>query len=111
MVLALSIREADRLTRVLVLAVTHTPPFRVTDAVAIPSEVKRSLALDDAPSWIVTKEANAFLWPGPDVRPIPGRTPATVVYGRVPDSPLRDVAQSYLANRDSQKARLVSRTE
>jgi hypothetical protein len=111
LVLALSIKEADGRAEVLVLAVTHTPPTEATDAVAFPLELKRRLGLDDVPSWIVTTEANAFLWPGPDVRPVPGRTPTTVVYGRVPNGLLREVARSYLANRERQRNRVVARTE
>lgn len=111
LVLALSIKEADGTTKVLVLAVTHTPPADPADAVAFPQDIKRRLGLDDLPSWIVTTEANAFIWPGPDVRPVPGRTPGTVIYGRVPDSLLRQVARSYLANREKQRSRLVPRTE
>ena len=111
LVLALSIKEADGTTEVLVLAVTHTLPANATDAVAFPQNIKRRLGLDDVPSWIVTSEANAFFWPGPDVRPVPGCTPTTVIYGRVPDGLLRQVARSYLANRDKQRNRLVPRTE
>ena len=111
MVLALSVKKADGTTEVLVLAVTHTPPADPADAVAFPQDIKRRLGLDDIPSWIVTTEANAFIWPGPDVRPVPGRTPRTVIYGRVPDGLLRQVARSYLANRERQRSRLVPRTE
>jgi len=111
LVLALSVKEADGTTEVLVLAVTHTPPANAADVVAFPQDIKRRLGLDDAPSWIVTTEANAFVWPGPDIRPVPGRTPPTVIYGRVPDSLLRQVARSYLANRDKQRSRLIPRTE
>jgi hypothetical protein len=111
LVLALSIKETDGNTEVLVLAVTHTPPTNAADAVAFPQGIKRHLGLDDALSWIVTTEANAFIWPGPDIRPVPGRTPTTVIYGRVPNGLLRQVARSYLANRDKQRSRLVPRTE
>lgn len=111
LVLALSIKEADGNIEVLVLAVTHTPPTNAADAVAFPQDIKRQLGLDDAPSWIVTTEANAFIWPGPDIRPVPGRTPTTVIYGRAPNGLLRQVARSYLANRDEQRSRLVPRTE
>jgi hypothetical protein len=110
-VLALSITVADGTTEILVLAVTHTPPADAADAVAFPQEIKRRLGLDEAPSWIVTTEANAFVWPGPDIRPVPGRTPPTVIYGRVPDGLLSRVARSYLANRKKQRSRLVPRTE
>ena len=110
LVLALSIKGRDGNTEVLALAITHTPPANAGDAVVLPHDIKRHLGLDDAPSWIVTTEANAFIWPGPDIRPVPGRTPTTVIYGRVPNSLLRQVARSYLANRDKQRNRLVART-
>lgn len=59
----------------------------------------------------MTTEANAFLWPGPDIRPVPGRTPTTMIYGRIPDNLLRSVARSYLANREKQRNQLIRRTE
>lgn len=111
LVLALSVRESDGKTEVLVLAVTHTPPAGADDAVAFPHDIKRQLGLDDTPSWIVTTEANAFFWPGPDLRPVPGRTPTTMIYGRVPSGLLKQVARSYLANRDRQRSRRIPRTE
>jgi hypothetical protein len=111
LVLAVSVKAVDGRTEVLVLAITHRPPAGPADSVAVPQEVKRRIGLDDAPAWIVTTEANAFVWPGPDIRPVPGRTPATLVYGHVPDRLLRRVARSYLANRDKQRRRLVPRSE
>ncbi len=109
--LALSVKTVDETIDVLVLAVTHTPPANAGDAVPLPSDVKRRIGLDDAPSRIVTTEANAFVWPGPDIRPIPNRIPTTVIYGRVPDGLLKQVARSYLANRNKQRNRLIKRTE
>jgi hypothetical protein len=111
LVLALSVKEVDGIVNVLVLAVTHTPPADPADAVAFPQDAKRRIGLDDAPSWIVTTEANAFIWPGPDVRPVPGRVPTTMIYGRIPDDLLQQVASSYLLNRRKQRSRLVPRTE
>jgi hypothetical protein len=111
LVLALTVRQDNGTTEVLVLAVSHTPIADPDDAVPFPREVKRRIGLDDAPSWIVTTEANAFFWPGPDIRPVPGRAPTTVVYGRVPDGLLRRVARSFLANRNRQRSRRVQRSE
>lgn len=111
LVLALAVREIDGALNVLVLAVTHTPPVDPADAVPFPPGAKRAIGLDDAPSWIVTTEANTFLWPGPDVRPIPGRAQRTMIYGKISDALLRRVAKSYLANRRRQRIRLVARTE
>jgi hypothetical protein len=110
LVLALSVVRNNGTTEVLVVAITHSAPSRESDAVALPAAVKRQLGLDGAPSWIVTTEANAFLWPGPDIRPVPGRKPSTVVYGEIPEPLLRKVARSFLDNRERQRARLVLRT-
>jgi hypothetical protein len=96
---------------VLVVAVTHTPPADSNAAVAFPEDEKRALGLDHGASWIVTAEANAFTWPGPDIRPVPGRTPSTAVYGRVSQGLLRRVSRSYLANRERQRAQRVEWTE
>ena len=111
LVLALSVKEEFGTTQLLVLAITHTPRVDPDSAIPLPQAVKRRIGLDDAPAWIVTTEANAFTWPGPDIRPIPGRRPRTVVYGRVPDTVLRQVARSFLVNRERQRSRLVARTE
>src|SRR5215207_10453332 len=61
LVLALSVCDLNGVTQVLVLAVTHAPPRRPGDAVRLPEPVKRALGLDEAPSWIVVSEANAFV--------------------------------------------------
>ena len=111
LVLALSVNGQDGTTRLLVLAITHSPRLNPHDAIPMSRDVQRRIGLDDAPAWIVTTEANAFAWPGPDIRPIPGRRPRTVIYGRIPDGLLRQVARSFLANRERQRTRLVPRTE
>ena len=110
LVLALAVQIRDGSTQLLVLAVTHAPPSDPADAIAFPAMEKRRLGLDDAPSWIMTTEGNAFVWPGPDVRPVPDRPPGTMTYGEVSRPLLRQIAQSYLANRDRQRTRLVTRT-
>ena len=110
LVLALSVRTDDGQTEILALAITHSPPSQPNDAVAMPSAVKRHLKLDDDASWIVTTEANAFVWPGPDIRPIPDRTPPRVVYGKIPDTLLSEVARSFHANRKRQRAQMTPRS-
>ncbi|MGH6665341.1 MAG: hypothetical protein ACREB2_10645 [Pseudolabrys sp.] len=65
-------------TRVLVLPVTHRPPADLTAAVEIPPVVKKRLGLDAGRSWIVVSESNDFVWPGPDLRPVPGADPSSV---------------------------------
>jgi hypothetical protein len=109
LVLALAVRAEGGATQLLVLAVTHTPPRDPRDAVQFPATEKKRVGLDDAPAWIVTTEGNAFLWPGPDIRPIPARPPGTLIYGQVSASLLQQVARSYLSNRQMQRSRLVAR--
>src|SRR5262245_35162488 len=104
LVLALVVGELEGKVEVLVAAISHAAPAAPTDGVELSAEVKHSLGLDDHASWIVTTEANVFVWPGPDIRPVPGRTPVTVVYGRVPRNILVRVVRSYLANRARKRA-------
>jgi len=110
LVLTLAVKADNGTVQVLVLAITHTAPGIASDAVPLPAAVKARLGMDKEPSWIVTTEANAFVWPGPDLRPIPGRRPRTVIYGRVPDNLLQQVAISFLTNRKHQISRTVLRT-
>jgi hypothetical protein len=69
---------------VTVVPVTHTPPDDPLDAVEIPAALKIHLGLDDLPSWIVVTETNDFLWPGPDLRTVPGPGPRRFDYGMLP---------------------------
>jgi hypothetical protein len=65
---------------VTVLPVTRQP-HRGPGVVTMPADTRRRLGLDDESSWIVLGEANAFLWPGYDVRALPGG--GTWLYGHV----------------------------
>ena len=69
---------------VTVLPVTHSPPSDPTLAVEIPAAIKAHLHLDDMRSWIMISETNDFLWPGPDLRPVPGTRPTRFDYGILP---------------------------
>ncbi len=96
-------------TRVLVLAITHTPPARPTLAVEIPATVNNRLRLDDARSWVVLTEWNEFVWPGPDLRRVPGATDATVAYGMIPPGLFAKIRDTFLANVETGRARRVPR--
>lgn len=109
--IALAVTQEDGTTSVLALAITHSTPSKPDEAIELPADVKHRLGLDSERSWIVTREANIFRWPGPDVRFIPGRKPATPIYGVIPDKLLQRAAAAYLANRRNQMARLIHRTE
>jgi hypothetical protein len=74
-------RESGGL-RVYVAPITHRPPTAGQSALQLPPLTKARLGLDDEQSWIITSELNAFLWPGPDLRPIDRRDMArSVSYG------------------------------
>lgn len=95
----------------IVLAITHSPPSHPWEAIEIPADTKRRLGLDDLRSWIVVTETNVFPWPGPDIRPVPGKAPATVAYGLLPANLLRNVRDQLLANQTAGRMRQVRRTE
>lgn len=59
-------------TIVTVAPITHAPPGSPGSAIEIPAAVKANLKLDAARSWVVVDETNEFVWPGFDLRPIPG---------------------------------------
>lgn len=69
---------------VTVVPITHTPPADAADAIEIPPALKSHLGLDELPSWIMVTETNEFLWPGPDIRKVPGIKPACFDYGMLP---------------------------
>jgi hypothetical protein len=82
--IVLAVEQAEGAKRVVVAAITHTPPQAGTSAIAVPPLTSKRLGLDDAPKWIVTQEFNIFTWPGPDIRPAPGSNPPSIAYGQLP---------------------------
>jgi hypothetical protein len=96
---------------VTVVPVTHTPPSDPADAIEIPAPLKAYLGLDDFPSWIVVTEVNDFLWPGPDIRPRRGVTPARFDYGVLPPRFFTHVRERVLQMHLQRKLRTVPRTE
>jgi len=109
-VLALAGQEDDR-SRVVVLAITHTPPQPPTEGVELPASVKRRLGLDEERSWVIVSEANIFLWPGPDLRFLPERGPESAAYGLLPPDVFRAVQERFLASLRARRAATVPRTE
>lgn len=95
---ALAIEQSNDDTYVLVVPITHTPPSDPRTAIEIPTQVKQRLGLDDERSWIICNEANRFLWPGPDLRPLPDRDgDRRLAYGTLPPR-LFDAAKERLIN-------------
>ncbi len=80
----LAIADTNGRKRVAVVPISHSKPPPNSGALAIPPETARRLGLDDFPQWIVTREVNLFTWPGSDIRLVPGKNPATIAYGFLP---------------------------
>ena len=94
-------------TQVYVLPVTHTASDDPSLAMEIPLRVKQHLGLDEERSWIVLDKINDFLWPGYDLRPIPGSEPTRMDYGVLPPRFFDRVRTAFLA---LAQARRVKRT-
>ncbi|MGH8219721.1 MAG: hypothetical protein ACREUT_14340 [Steroidobacteraceae bacterium] len=94
--IVLSILDEDEEREILVLPITHSPPEHPDDAIEIPAATKDRLGLDSERSWIVLTEANVFVWPGPDLRPVPGRDTSTIVYGPLPPRFFAHVRDKFL---------------
>ena len=63
--------------------ITHAPPRDPGSSLELPSDIARSLGLDEDRNWIRFDELNRLVWPGFDLRPIPERKGA-YVYGDLP---------------------------
>ncbi len=96
---------------VTVLPITHTPPHNPALAIELPTLVKRRLGLDDERSWVVLTEANRFLWPGPDLRPLQPGDSASVAYGPLPYTLFETIRTDFIAALRAKKPSLVPRTE
>jgi hypothetical protein len=97
-------------TRVMVLPITHSPPDHASLAVEIPAKTKQRLQLDDARSWIVLSEWNEFVWPGADLRRVPGADDSSVAYGMLPPSLFASLRDRFVALVNSRAATQVRRT-
>jgi hypothetical protein len=109
--IVMAIADEDGEKEVWVLPITHSPPTTPADAIEIPTVTKNRLGLDSERSWIMITEVNEFIWPGPDLRPIPGRDASTISYGALPPKFFAHVRDKFLERDQREKAARVSRTE
>ena len=93
-----------------VLPVTHSAPANPEDAFEIPRPTKQRLGLDSERSWVVLSEANDFIWPGPDLRPVPGSDPSSVAYGFLPPGFMRALNERLQRRWREHRAKAVTRT-
>ena len=91
-----------------ICAVTHTPPEIPEKAMEISKATNARLGLDDERSWIIATEVNRFIWPGPDLRPVPG---GGYSYGLLPGAMTRDLVAQVKKNAQDKSLRVVGRTE
>jgi hypothetical protein len=94
-----------------VIPITHTRPANPADGVEIPAAIKRHLGLDDLPSWVMVTETNDFLWPGPDLAPVPGASPKRFDYGMLPPRFFAHVRDQLLKAHLDRRLERVPRTE
>jgi hypothetical protein len=97
--------------RVRVLPITHSPPHDRADALELPPATKQRLGLDAERSWVILNEANDFLWPGPDLRFLPGQGPESVVIGRLPPGFLNVLRERLEQRRRERRLLITNRTE
>ncbi len=86
-----AIVAATQGNRVIVVPITHTRPQSKSEGIEIPSPFKKQLGLDDEKAWIVITELNTFEWPGMDLRPVGGKQPKTIVYGKFPPNFMKQI--------------------
>ena len=56
--------------------------------------------------WKLQIEANEFIWPGPDLRPIPGGGTSIIAYGALPPRFFAHVRDAFLARRSKDVGRV-----
>lgn len=95
----------------LVLPITHSHPEALETALEIPAVTKSRLGLDAERSWILIDEWNEFVWPGPDLRRVPGADDRSVAYGVLPPAFFAQLSRKFLKFRAENRARRVWRTE
>jgi len=106
-----SVVDDDGKRWVLVAPITHAPPLVPEDAIEIPAAIKARLGLDTDRAWVVIDEANRFIWPGPDLCPIPGRDASTIVYGTLPPEFFARLRDAFLARFTRKEIKSVLRSE
>jgi hypothetical protein len=103
--------DAEGRITVRVLPITHRSPSEAGTAIELTAATKKRLGLDLERSWVMLSEGNTFIWPGPDIRPVPGRHPPTIYYGPLPPKLFSTIVMSLVALARKRRFREVPRTE
>ena len=96
--------------RVIVLPITRTAPQPPEDGIELPQPTKARLGLDAERSWIIVSEGNDFIWPGPDLRPLPWQGSESVTFGFLPPRFFHLVRDRFIARARARRAGIVPRT-
>jgi hypothetical protein len=94
----------------IVAPITHQPPEDPAASIEIPTATCKSLGLDRGRHWLRLDELNRFVWPGYDLRPIPGHSDK-YDYGMLPRSLFQRLQQGILARQKARAGRMISRNE
>jgi hypothetical protein len=103
----LVVANDDGSKKVTVAPITHATPQNLGVALEIPPKVKQHLGLDGERSWIILDDFNEFLWPGYDLRPIPGKS-GKYDYGLLPPVLFKQIANKIIELRQ-QGLSIISR--
>ena len=107
-VMTLAIEKSDGETIVTLAPITHSPPKNQAVAVETSVKVKENLKLDSMSSWLILSEANTFIWPGYDLRLIPGGK-QNYTYGYLPPKLFELIKTKLLALAKSRHSPAISR--
>ena len=107
-VMILLVEKSDGKTVVTVAPITHSPSKYMATAIEIPVKVKENLKLDSMSSWLILSEANTFIWPGYDLRLIPG-SKQNYTYGYLPPKLFELIKTKLLALAKSRHSPAISR--
>ncbi len=94
---------------VVVAPFTTKPPEPGAPAIEVPPRVGAHLHLDAAQSWISLATLNRFVWPGPDLRAVPGSNPSATLYGFIPQKLLDAVKAATMAELHKRVPELIVR--
>ena len=94
-----------------VLPITHSVPVDPDSTLEIPLLTKQRLGLDSARSWVVLDEANDFIWPGPDLRPVISGDLSSVAYGVLPPGFMKVLRERLVERFKLKQVNAIKRTE